>query len=80
MNGTTRRYVITMLISIIIVNAFASVQYHLIQDHPFIISYYIIPTIVGAIFGFLIAHNKTLEIKYHKEKDQVTEKNNKIRT
>jgi len=78
MNGTKMRYAITMLISIIVVNAFASVQYHLIQDHPFIVIYYLIPTIVGGIFGFLIAHNKTLEIKYHKEKDQVQEKNSKI--
>ncbi len=78
MNGMARRYAVTIGLSIIIVDAFACIQYHLIQSHPFILSYYIIPTLVGAGFGFLIARIKILEIKYHKEKDQVIEKNKKI--
>ncbi len=78
MNGMARRYAITMTICILIVDAFASIQYHLLQDQPFVILDYIIPTLVGAGFGFLIARIKILEIKYHKEKDQVIEKNKKI--
>ncbi len=78
MNGMARRYAITICICIIVVDAFACIQYHLIQNHPFVLSHYIIPTLVGAGFGFLIARIKILEIKYHKEKDQVIEKNKKI--
>lgn len=78
MDKTARRYAITMLICIIVVDLFACIQYHLIQGHSFILTYYIIPTLVGAGFGFLIARIKILEIKYHREKDQVSEKNKKI--
>ena len=78
MDRPVRRYAITIIISLLIVNAFACIQYHLIQGHPFIISNYIIPTLVGIGFGFLIAHYKILELNYHKEKDQVVEKNKKI--
>jgi len=74
----TRRYVITILICITVVNLFAVIQYHLIQDNPLILANYIIPTLVGLGFGFLIAHIKILQIKYHREKDQVNEKNKKI--
>jgi len=73
-----RRYAITMLICIVVVNIFAGIQYHLIQGHAFVLSDYIIPTLVGAGFGFLMAHIKILQIKYHREKDQVSEKNKKI--
>lgn len=72
------RYVLTIGICILIVDLFASIQYHLIQDHPFILSHYIVPTLVGAGFGCLIAYIKVLQIKYHKEKDQVSEQNKKI--
>jgi len=78
MDGLVKRYVITMSICIVVVDIFAYIQYHLVQGHPFIFSHYIIPTLVGAGFGILIAYNKILEIKYCNEKDQVTEKNNKI--
>jgi signal transduction histidine kinase len=78
MDGSAKRYAITISISILVVDAFASVQYQLLQNHPFTFLDYIIPTLVGAGFGFLIAHNKILEIKYHKEKNQVIEKNKKI--
>lgn len=70
MNETARRYAITMIVCTLIVDAFAAIQYHLIQDHPFTFSHYIIPTLVGAGFGFLIAGIKILEIWYHNEKDQ----------
>lgn len=72
------RYAVTMFICIVIVDLFAFIQYHLIQGHPFIIFDYLIPTLVGAGFGFLIAYIKILQIKYHREKDQVSEKNKKI--
>jgi signal transduction histidine kinase len=78
MKGMARRYVITIFICIIVVDLFACIQYHLIQNHPFILANYIIPTLVGAGFGFLIAQIKILQIKYHREKDQVSEKNKKI--
>ncbi len=78
MKGVAKRYAITMAICIVIVDAFAYIQYHLIQNHPFEFLNYIIPTLVGAGFGFLIAHNKILEVKYHREKDQVIEKDKKI--
>lgn len=78
MKGMTRRYVLTIFICIVVVDLFACIQYHFIQDHPFILSNYIIPTLVGGGFGFLIAYIKVLQIKYHKEKDQVVEKNKKI--
>jgi len=67
-----------MTLSILIVIAFASIQYLVIQGDSFHLSNYIIPALVGAGFGFLISHNKILEIKYHREKDQVLEKNSKI--
>lgn len=78
MKGMAGRYVLTIGICILIVDLFASIQYHLIQDHPFILSHYIVPTLVGAGFGCLIAYIKVLQIKYHKEKDQVSEQNKKI--
>ena len=67
-----------MAVCIVIVDTFAFVQYHLVQNNPFDILNYLIPTLVGAGFGYLIAHNKILELKYHREKDQVVEKNKKI--
>lgn len=78
MKGMAGRYVLTIGICILIVDLFASIQYHLIQDHLFILSHYIVPTLVGAGFGCLIAYIKVLQIKYHKEKDQVSEQNKKI--
>lgn len=78
MNGIARRYAITIAICLIVVDLFAVIQYHLIQNHPFILGNYIIPTLVGGGFGFLIAYINILQIKYQKEKDQVIEKNKKI--
>jgi len=72
------RYVLTIGICILFVDLFASIQYHLIQGHPFFLSHYIVPTMVGAGFGFLIAYIKILQIRYHKEKDLVIEQNKKI--
>jgi len=74
----TGRYVLTIGVCILFVNLFAGIQYHLIQDHPFVLIDYIVPTLVGAGFGVLIAYIKVLQIKYHKEKDQVIEQNKKI--
>lgn len=78
MEVAARRYAITIVACILIVNAFACIQYQLIQGQPFAIFNYIIPTLVGAGFGFLIAHNKILELKYQREKEQVIDKNRKI--
>ncbi len=78
MDRAKRRYAITITLCILIVNAFACIQYQLIQGEAFALLNYIIPTLVGAGFGFLIAHNKNLVNKYHREKDQVLEKNKKI--
>jgi len=78
MEGVTKRYAITIVLCILIVDAFACIQYQLIQGHPFALLNYIIPTLVGAGFGFLIAHNKILELKYQREKEQVIDKNRKI--
>ena len=78
MNRMARRYVLTMIICIVVVDLFASIQYHLIQGNSFVLFDYIVPTLVGAGFGYLIAYIKVLQIKYHKEKDQVIEQNKKI--
>lgn len=72
------RYAITIVLCILVVIAFAVIQYHFIQGIAFHLANYIIPALVGAGFGFLIAHYKILEIKYLREKDQVVKKNQKI--
>ena len=78
MKGMAGRYVLTIGICILFVDLFASIQYHLIQGHPFVLFDYLVPTLVGGGFGYLIAYIKVLQIKYHKEKDQVSEQNKKI--
>ncbi len=78
MEQSVRRYAVTITLCILIVDAFAFIQYHVIQGITLNFSNFIIPTLVGIGFGFLIAHNKLLEKKYHREKDQVLEKNKKI--
>lgn len=78
MKGMARRYVLTIIICIVVVDLFACIQYQLIQGDPFHLFHYFVPTLVGAGFGCLIAYIKVLQIKYHKEKDQVIEKNKKI--
>ena len=78
MGNNINRYLTTIVISILFVNAFACLQYCVIQDIAFSIANYIIPSIVGGVFGFLLAYIKVLEKKYHQEKDLVEEKNKKI--
>ena len=78
MSSNTKRYLVTILVCILIVNAFAALQYQLLQGIPFSLVNYIIPCLVGAFFGFLLAHIKILENKYHRERNIVSEKNRKI--
>ena len=78
MDRTASRYGLTMTICFLVVNAFACIQYQLIQHLSFQFTNYIIPSLVGIGFGFLIARYMILENKYHREKDQVLEKNRKI--
>lgn len=78
MDRAANRYAVTITICFLIVNAFASIQYQVVQGLSFNIANYIIPSLVGIGFGFMIAHYKILENKYHREKDQVLEKNSKI--
>ena len=40
-----RRYVLTMIISIVVVDLFACIQYQLIQGDPFNLFDYLVPTL-----------------------------------
>lgn len=62
----------------IMVLAFAAVQYQIIQGVEFNLVNYLIPFIVGSIFGFLITRIKIFQHKYKAEKELVIEKNNQI--
>jgi signal transduction histidine kinase len=73
-----RYYLINMGLCVVVVLAFAAIQYQVIQGVEFSLMNYIIPFVVGSIFGFLIAHIKLLEKKYKAEKDLVLEKNRQI--
>jgi signal transduction histidine kinase len=63
---------------IILVIAFAFVQYQIILGVEFKIIDYLIPFIVGCIFGFLITRVKILQKEYKLEKEIVIEKNKQI--
>jgi signal transduction histidine kinase len=78
MSNQLKRYLLTILVCILVVNTFAFVQYQFLQAIPFSFTNYIIPSVVGGLFGFLLAFIKILENKYHIEKDLVVEKNKKI--
>ncbi len=73
-----RFYFINISLSAIVVIAFAAVQYQIIQGVEFSWHNYIIPFIVGSIFGFMITRIQTLVKKYKAEKDLVLEKNKQI--
>lgn len=73
-----RYYLINIGLCIIMVIAFAALQYQIIQGVEFELTNYLIPFLVGAIFGFLITHILSLQKKYKAEKDLVLEKNKKI--
>jgi signal transduction histidine kinase len=69
-----------MGLSIIVVLAFASLQYHVIEGADFRLTNYIIPFLVGAIFGILITRIRLLQYKYKTEQEMVLEKNKQIHT
>jgi len=73
-----RYYLINMGLCTIMVIAFAALQYQIIQGVSFSLINYIIPFLVGSIFGFLITRIQTLQKKYKAEKDLVLEKNKQI--
>ena len=74
----TRSCLIIILLSSSLVCFFAFIQYSIIQHQAFSIVNYIIPVIVGGIFGCLIAQNRTLIFKLHEEKAIVQDKNKQI--
>jgi len=78
MQSSLRYYLIYMGSCVIVVIAFAAIQYQIIQGVEFSLMNYIIPFIVGSIFGYLITHIKLLQKKYKAEKDLVLEKNKQI--
>lgn len=71
-------YLIVICISSVMVCLFAFIQYTIIQKQKFSIEDYIIPIIVGAIFGALITRNRILMKHLREEQLQVLEKNKKI--
>jgi signal transduction histidine kinase len=78
MKRNFRIYSLSILICFSALLGFAAIQYQLVQKAEFDVVNYIIPSLVGITFGVLFARIKTLEIKYHQEKNQVEEKNKQI--
>lgn len=75
---TISQYLIINSISAITVIAFAFIQYNFLQKETFTWSHYIIPLVVGLIFGTLFTKNRILLKNLAKEKELVLEKNKKI--
>ncbi len=71
-------YLINMGLCIILVVIFAVVQYQIIQGVEFRLTNYLIPFLVGGIFGFLITRVQVLQKKYEDEKEIVLKKNMQI--
>lgn len=71
-------YFVVILISALIVCSFAFLQYTVIQKQNFSIEDYIIPIIVGAIFGTLFTRNRILMKNLSEEKLQIIKKNKQI--
>lgn len=67
-----------MGLCIILVVIFAVVQYQIIQGVEFLLTNYLIPFLVGSIFGFLITRVQVLQKKYEDEKEIVLKKNMQI--
>jgi two-component system, sensor histidine kinase and response regulator len=76
--SSLRYYLINMGSCVIVVVSFAAVQYQIVQGVAFSFINYIIPFVVGSIFGFLITRIQSLQKKYIAEKDLVFEKNKQI--
>lgn len=76
--GVLYSYLINNLICAVTVTFFAFLQYTFLQKHSFNPVDYIIPIVVGLIFGSLITRNRILLGKLKVEQDLVLEKNKKI--
>lgn len=72
------QYLIINLLTSLIVIFFAFLQYKLVLGHIFKIEDYIIPVLVGILFGTLITRNRILVKKLAAERELVLEKNKKI--
>ena len=75
---TLRYYFINICLCVIMVLAFAAIQYQIVQGVEFNLTNYIIPLLVGGIFGFLITRIRILQQKYKVEKELVLVKNRQI--
>jgi len=73
-------YFLICSISGFAVAVFAFVQYHLILGDPFQIHNYVIPVLVGSIFGSLLSRNVILRRELKIERDLIIEKNKRIRS
>ncbi len=73
-------YLLVCTVSVIAVVLFAFTQYHMILGDPFHLVSYIIPILVGLLFGFLLSRNIRLRGKLKNERDIVYEKNKRIRS
>lgn len=76
--SSLRYYLINMGSCVIVVIFFAAVQYQIVQSVAFSLLNYIIPFIVGGIFGYLITRIQSLQKKYKAEKELVMGKNKQI--
>ncbi len=73
-------YLLVCSFSALIVILFAFIQYSFFLGDTFNVSNYIIPILVGLIFGLLISRNIILRSKLQEEKNIVLEKNKRIRS
>jgi signal transduction histidine kinase len=71
-------YPLNMGLCIVTVVICAAVQYQIIQGVKFQLINYLIPFLVGSIFGFLITRVQVLQNKYKTEKEIVLIKNKQI--
>jgi len=82
--NNNRRTVLTYLLvcfsSAVAVIIFAYIQYAVLLKDPFRVSNYIIPTLVGLIFGFLLSKIFILGKKLKNERYIILEKNKRIRS
>lgn len=77
-NLILKGYLVITVLSILLVFSFAFIQYRLVQKQEFVLYDYIIPLVVGGIFGLLISRIRILQIKYKAEKETVLDQNRKI--
>jgi two-component system sensor histidine kinase/response regulator len=75
---TLKSYIINVSSCIVFVLAFAALQYQVIQKVEFRLTNYLIPFVVGTVFGILITRIRFLELRYKTEKELVVEKNRQI--